>query len=205
MSGRRSAPLLLPAAERMALPWKNGGGLTREIASHPPGSDLSSFEWRVSIAEVRGRSSFSSFPGVDRCLAVLEGKLVLMRENHPTVHLTPASAPFEFVGEMPVLAEPEAEVATDLNVMTRRGRFSAQMRRHELTTGAVALATEATTLIVARTALRLRALSEEWILGPEDAALIEEPLHCELLAAGRAGAYFLIEFRAQGRVTEGPG
>ena len=69
---------ILPAAARAAVPWKNGGGLTREVAIHPPGSDLGTFEWRVSIAQVRAAGPFSSFPGVDRQLAVLAGELALV-------------------------------------------------------------------------------------------------------------------------------
>ena len=32
---RAPGPLLLPAAARVAAPWKNGGGLTREICLSP--------------------------------------------------------------------------------------------------------------------------------------------------------------------------
>jgi environmental stress-induced protein Ves len=57
---------LLRAGERQALPWKNGGGVTREVIAHPPGSDLRHFDWRVSIAEIQGAGAFSSFPGTSR-------------------------------------------------------------------------------------------------------------------------------------------
>ncbi|MDB5497193.1 MAG: HutD, partial [Phenylobacterium sp.] len=30
---------VLAAADRQAVPWKNGGGVTREIAAYPTGSD----------------------------------------------------------------------------------------------------------------------------------------------------------------------
>ena len=69
--------VILRAAERRAVPWKNGGGLTREVAAHPPQSDLGNFDWRVSLAEVRRGGPFSSFPGIDRHMAVISGRLEL--------------------------------------------------------------------------------------------------------------------------------
>ena len=72
-----AGPQILRAADRVATRWKNGLGVTREIAAYPPGSDLDSFGWRVSMASVDTGGPFSSFPGVDRQLAVLEGRLAL--------------------------------------------------------------------------------------------------------------------------------
>ncbi|MFN9927385.1 MAG: HutD family protein, partial [Phenylobacterium sp.] len=59
---------LLRAADRLAVPWKNGGGITRELAVWPPGASFDDFVWRVSMAEVHQDGPFSSFPGVDRIL-----------------------------------------------------------------------------------------------------------------------------------------
>ena len=52
---------LLSAARRAAVPWKNGGGVTREVAAHPAGASLEDFDWRVSTAEVRAAGPFSGF------------------------------------------------------------------------------------------------------------------------------------------------
>ncbi|CAM5655899.1 hypothetical protein SSPIM334S_00286 [Streptomyces spiroverticillatus] len=41
---------LLRAADRTAVPWKNGGGITREIAAWPQGA--ADFDWRVSTRRV---------------------------------------------------------------------------------------------------------------------------------------------------------
>jgi len=57
------------------MPWKNGGGRTREIGIRPEGATLSEgFLWRVSSAEVARGGPFSRFPGVDRTLLILSGK-----------------------------------------------------------------------------------------------------------------------------------
>ena len=69
--------------ERFALqdlpgtPWKNGGGITREIVCWPPGSGLDDFWWRASVATIDAAGPFSAFPGVDRTIMLLEGAGVL--------------------------------------------------------------------------------------------------------------------------------
>ena len=86
---------VLRAGDRKAVPWKNGGGVTREIAAWPPGSGFDDFAWRVSMAEVREDGPFSNFAGVDRILTVLEGAMRLTIEGGGVFELsldTPPSA-----------------------------------------------------------------------------------------------------------------
>ncbi len=42
----------------IASPWKNGGGVTRVLKIYPPSSDLDTFVWRVSMADVSQVISF---------------------------------------------------------------------------------------------------------------------------------------------------
>ena len=68
-------PLTIHRFDRHSLPatpWKNGGGLTREIVCMPHGGGLDSFDWRVSIAHIASNGPFSTFPGVDRVITLLE-------------------------------------------------------------------------------------------------------------------------------------
>ena len=195
---------LLPAAGRAALPWKNGGGLTREVAVHPPASDLSSFDWRVSIAEVRHEGAFSVFSGVDRCMAVLAGRLILTVHNEPAVHLTPDSEPRAFAGDVPVFARPSGGTVLDLNVMTRRGRFAARMGRREATRPTTLVAPAgATTLIVALTELHVHCAARQWSVGPHDALLLDGPAPYEVRPLARPAAFFVIELSAPRSVHAG--
>lgn len=50
--------------------WKNGGGVTHEIARHDVGEG---WHWRISIAEVGADGPFSLFPGMTRILTVIDG------------------------------------------------------------------------------------------------------------------------------------
>lgn len=85
---------ILRASEYKTMPWKNGGGVTVEIAIHPPGASVDAFDWRVSMATVAQDGPFSSFPGVDRTLAIIEGNgLALAISGHEPVALTTKSTP----------------------------------------------------------------------------------------------------------------
>jgi environmental stress-induced protein Ves len=110
--------------------WKNGGGSTTEIAVEPPGASFDTFDWRISVAQVASDGSFSNFPGIDRTLAVVRGSgLVLMIGNNAPVTVEPGSDPIRFPGDIATSARLIAGEITDLNVMTRRGRFSHRLLR----------------------------------------------------------------------------
>jgi len=146
-----TSPQILRAADRAATPWKNGLGVTREIAVHPPGADLDSFDWRVSMASVDAGGPFSSFPGVDRILAVLEGRLALRIDGRAPVAVDPDTAPLAFPGDVPVEADLLGGPVADLNVMVRRGQVQATLERLR-GDAPVELAVSQTMILLARTA-----------------------------------------------------
>lgn len=78
-----------------ALPWKNGGGLTRELLAWPQPQD-----WRVrlSVAEVAADGPFSAYPGVTRWFAVLGGAGVDLQVGGVSNRLVTGSAPLCFDG-----------------------------------------------------------------------------------------------------------
>ncbi|MEZ5759208.1 MAG: HutD family protein [Emcibacteraceae bacterium] len=59
----------------LLMPWKNGQGMTRELAvsAHRPKRKDSPFLWRISIASVKEDGPFSNFPNIDRHLMLTEG------------------------------------------------------------------------------------------------------------------------------------
>ena len=126
---------LLPAASRAATPWRNGGGITREIAASPAGASLADFDWRISMAEISAQGPFSTFQGIDRILTVISGTLTLAIEGQAPVTLSPNTQPFAFPGEAPCVGSPQNGPAADLNVMLRRERYKADLRRTASETG----------------------------------------------------------------------
>ena len=103
-------------------PWKNGAGLTREIAFG--GTSSPSFDWRISLAEVERDAPFSAFAGVDRCIVLLRGAGMRLRSaagaiEPPIDHaLTTPLAPFRFPGEVALDASLAGGPSRDFNVMT---------------------------------------------------------------------------------------
>ncbi|WP_448098955.1 HutD/Ves family protein [Luteibacter yeojuensis] len=105
-----------------AVPWKNGLGVTREIAVVPAGATMGDFLWRVSIADVDTASPFSCFPGIDRTIVLLEGDGFMMTLDGKREHaLTTPLAPFDFPGEARVDVTLAGGATRDFNVMVRRG------------------------------------------------------------------------------------
>lgn len=113
--------------EATATRWKNGGGVTHELAVWPDGADLSGFDARLSMAEVAADGPFSAFPGIDRTLAVLEGGPMRLSFGGAEVAVTANGPPLSFPGEAPVRAALDQGPVLDLNIMTRRGAFSHRM------------------------------------------------------------------------------
>ncbi|MCB1468946.1 MAG: HutD family protein [Rhizobiaceae bacterium] len=121
---------ILRARDHRSMPWKNGGGLTTEIAAFPEGSDLETFEWRVSMARVENDGPFSTFAGIDRTLAVLEGNgIALTIEDCEPVPLRCGSTPFAFPADAPTEGRLADGPILDLNVMARRGKIGATVER----------------------------------------------------------------------------
>jgi uncharacterized protein len=108
------------------MPWKNGGGLTREVASSPPGSALTDFDWRISFAEVAAGGPFSTFPGVDRVIILVDGPAMALTVDGVR-HELERHRPFAFDGTSPTTCEIPAGPTRDLNVMTRRERIRAEV------------------------------------------------------------------------------
>lgn len=184
---------MLRASGRTAVPWKNGGGFTREIAVGPHGSDLEAFDWRVSIAEIRTPGPFSLFPGIERRMAVIGGRLSLAIDGRPAVTLTPESDAVEFPGELPVFAEPLGEPVTDLNLMTRRARCSASLERRLARTPVILEARAGTTLVVALADLLVRREETEVSLAALDALRVGPGPGCTISARSGSAAFHLIE------------
>lgn len=63
--------IVLRETDYTAVPWKNGGGLTREILKVP--ADAAEFDWRLSLATIERPGPFSSFEGYDRTLVLVRG------------------------------------------------------------------------------------------------------------------------------------
>jgi uncharacterized protein len=118
---------LLRGAELVASPWKNGGGVTREIAAardETRGAAPGAFAWRVSVADVAQAGPFSRFDGVERTLVLLEGAGMLLDEAGSVARMHALTAPLDiarFAGEAAIDARLVNGPTRDFNLMVRRG------------------------------------------------------------------------------------
>lgn len=99
-------------------PWRNGGGLTRELLVWPGGEV---WKARLSVADVNASGPFSRFDRIERWFAVLEGAGVELRIGGGRQQLTTDSAPLRFSGEAPVDCTLVDGPTRDFNLMAAPG------------------------------------------------------------------------------------
>jgi uncharacterized protein len=113
---------LIRGVDLVASPWKNAGGVTREVAAFPEGAGLDTFVWRVSVADVAQPGPFSRFAGIDRTLVLLSGAGMLLDDAEGHTHaLTQPLDIARFKGEAAIDARLVDGATRDFNLMLRRG------------------------------------------------------------------------------------
>ena len=185
---------VLRADDHKRMPWKNGGGETTEIAVFPEGAGLDDFDWRVSMARVDGSGPFSSFPGIDRTLAILEGAgIVLHVAGYQNKPLTLESEPHAFPADVATSADLVGGSVVDFNVMSRRGRVAHEVTRH----GIRHLSTGGTSRLIlcSKGSLTLSSHGLTETLAERDAALIDKTETVDLIPA-TDGEYYVVAFKA---------
>jgi environmental stress-induced protein Ves len=110
---------LIRVDEVAPTPWKNGGGVTRELLRLGAADD---WTLRISVADIAADGPFSAFPGIRRYFAVIDGAGVRLRwADGRVLELTQRSGVISFDGA----DAPECELidgpTRDLNVMVRQG------------------------------------------------------------------------------------
>lgn len=128
------------------MPWKNGLGVTTEIARSPATGD--SYDWRISIADVVSDGPFSRFDGIDRIILTIEGEGMIL--THPeSDHTVPLESlePYRFSGEWGTICKLRNGPIRDFNVMTRRETTRAVLSVLELSTTTTVVVESETALI----------------------------------------------------------
>lgn len=113
--------------EREPQPWRNGGGLTRELLTWPLGRPT--WMLRVSVAEVAGDTPFSEFEGIERWFAVVEGAGVVLSLPRGDRAIGPDDDPVCFDGEAAPACRLVEGPTRDLNLMVRRSFGHGSLRR----------------------------------------------------------------------------
>lgn len=119
-----------PQSEFITMPWKNGGGSTREIFRFPEGGG--DWLWRLSIATIASDGPFSTFPGCDRALTLLEGAGMRLQFAAHHCDLRPPFETCRFAGEQApdgVLLDGPTQ---DFNAIWRRDAIAITVERRAM-------------------------------------------------------------------------
>lgn len=131
-------------ADTTPLRWRNGGGMTREIAVSPAMASFDNFDWRISIADIEQPGAFSQFPGIDRSLTVIDGEAMVLIQMAPasvssvesdTAVMAPSERYYPlarweslcFAGETRIKSHLPAGPTRDFNLMWRRDSMAGQV------------------------------------------------------------------------------
>lgn len=112
---------IIPPAEFVTQAWKNGGGVTHEIAR-----DRDAWGWRFSMAEVAQDGPFSIFAGMARILTVIQGA-GLDLHHAGGVMAVPLLRPCGFSGDIAIDARLKQGSIRDFNVIYDPLRFAAEV------------------------------------------------------------------------------
>jgi hypothetical protein len=89
------------ASETAPVPWKNGGGATRELALS---KDAQGLRWRLSLADIAQDGPFSPFPGLSRVHTILAGQGLTLSNADTALQARPFQ-PVHFDGGLALSAE----------------------------------------------------------------------------------------------------
>ena len=105
------------------MPWKNGRGVTREIAREPAiGGE---FAWRLSLAQIDADCDFSAFPGYRRALVLVTGDNLQLRfKGHGGSSLGAARRGTRFEGDWQTRCAVPHGCCTDLSLIVRKGSIA---------------------------------------------------------------------------------
>lgn len=125
------ALMVLDPSRVAPVPWRNGAGSTRELASVADSSGT--LLWRISLADLDHDAPFSQFDGMDRTLVAL-GEIRLEVDGE-TLHLM-SGEQARFRGEASTSVTLDRP-ARALNVMVRRDACSAAVVQRRVTDPAI--------------------------------------------------------------------
>ena len=107
-----------------ASPWKNGGGITYEIARS---DEAEIFGWRLSVAEVKSNGPFSLFPQHSRILVVVEGNGMHLIGAAKTYDAA-LTLPVHFSGREEITGQLIDGACRDFNLIFDPLRFDAKIQ-----------------------------------------------------------------------------
>ncbi len=104
--------------------WRNGKGVSWDIASDPPGTE--DFGWRLATALIETDVPFSLYPDTDRIFTLISGEgLDLDFEGGRSLVVHQQFVPHPFACDVPAYCRLRKGPCRALNLFTRRGAWQA--------------------------------------------------------------------------------
>lgn len=108
--------------------WKNGLGVSWDIASDPPQAGIDDFGWRFAIARIDGGVPFSPYSGVDRVFTLLDGDgLTLELEGSPAIGVGQPFVPHHFSGDVATTCRLHGGPCRALNLFLKRSLWRVEV------------------------------------------------------------------------------
>jgi uncharacterized protein len=100
-------------------PWKNGGGVTVDIAlDNDTGGDV----WRFSRTPITAAGPFSDYTGFDRLQVLVAGSGLVLQTPAGEIDVRQPFRPVRFAGETPIVSRLESGPVEVVNLMGDRSR-----------------------------------------------------------------------------------
>ena len=116
---------LIRQSEMVEGPWRNGMGVSWEIASHRE-LNAAEFSWRFAKARIDRDVPFSIYPGMDRVFMQISGNgLDLEFEGGHRIEVHQSNVPHAFPCDIPLTCKLRDGPCFDLNLFTARGKYQA--------------------------------------------------------------------------------
>lgn len=161
-------------------PWKNGGGVTHEIARSDQSAEP---EWRVSLATIDRDGPFSDFAGYDRTIVPVEGAgFELTLDDGQRAVLDRLYEPFRFSGEKKVWCRLLEGPSRDLNAMTLRSLWLHDVTALVLSSKVLAFDCTGSSLLYFSGDAQVRHDGEVLVLQAGDSLACDEPVRLALEA-----------------------
>lgn len=182
------------------VPWRNGGGMTREIALRKSAGDPSHSLWRLSLAQVAQSGPYSEFPGQMRAQALLAGEgLRLNFADARLIELTQRLKPVVFEGVPAPSAELIEGPVQVANLIWDPVAVQAQLLTRPLVGAMVLFLPPQTTwviyLLAGQAELRLGERSE--LLGQEEGVVLDsDQPQAERAVLSGGGEVILVKLEA---------
>ncbi|WP_039019327.1 HutD family protein [Halocynthiibacter namhaensis] len=136
------------ANECRAVPWKNGGGVTRELAAH---EDDVGIIWRLSLADIERDGRFSVFPGLARIHTIVSGCGLILSGTDVSLEAKPLR-PVSFDGGLALTGQLHNGPSQALNLIYDPHKIRAHVNVHQAE-GRIRLGREALIFVVSGTAV----------------------------------------------------